>query len=402
MPRPHPSLLALCLLASTATAQFVNRATWLGSEEEGVRRNFTQGSEYFLDRFGYVVVAPWMDRGLRRFGNRADIRFGSTSRTQFTVEGQFDHRIDLGDGFAFRYHVLQSENRDTRYLRNELAVEYAIGDRTAVFAQGSLFADKSLIDVSVGAWLFRHRDNALRVMLTAVDAPSARKSRIVDYTEAPYAAMVSGAFGDTDSHRVVFEVAGQLPFEQRELADDDRLSMQRWIGNVQSHLRLAERDVLVTALESEWTDKQFRPAAAGSALFEDFDRTFHQVRAEWWRDTDAPWSIGLLHTWHDEDGLRPNDPASNLRTRRRETFGIVRLQWRIDAKLSFEPQLFAGVVDDRVREGVDEQREHGFEGKINWNTRWDFSPDISLALVVGTQLDELAFGGGGAQFVARF
>jgi hypothetical protein len=394
-------LLVPALCTGALTAQFVNRAAWLGTEEEGVRRNFEQGTEYFLDRFSYVVAPPWWDPGLTRFDERIDLRFGSTSATQFTVEGQLDQAIELGDGFAFRYHVLQSENRDTRYLRNELALEYALGDETALFAQGSLFADKSLIDVSLGAWLLRRDDEALRVMLTAVDFAT-DKSDVVTYESAPWAAMVSGAFGDTESHRIAFELGAQLPFEVRELGDGDRLELQRWIGSAQSHLRLAERSVLVTAIESEWTAKQLRGTAAGNPLDEDFDRTFHQARVEWWQDAAQPWSIGVLHTWHEEDGRRPNAPANDLRTRRREWFGILRTRFEVDEKLSFEPQLFAGNIRDSFRDGMQARDEDRFEGKIAWNARWDFSPDITLALIVSTQIDELAFGGGGAQFVARF
>jgi hypothetical protein len=398
---PAARLLIFTTLAAPAAAQFVNRAVWLGSDDEFVRRDFAQGTEYFLDRFGYVVAPPWQDRGLVRFHDRADIRFGSTSGTQFTVEGRLDQRLDLGDGFAFRYHVLQGENRDARFLRNELALEVATSATTAVFAQGSLFADKSLIDVSLGAWLLREGDDALRVMLTAVDW-TADKSRLVEYVEAPYAAMVSGAFGDVAGHRVAFELGGQLPFEQRDRDDGDTFELQRWIGTAESHLRLAERDVLVAAVEAEWTEKQLTPAGLTDPRREAFDRAFVQWRAEWWRDVELPWSVGVLHTWHREDGRRPLDPATELRTRREEWFGIFRLRWQAGAKLAFEPQLFAGFVRDAFRDGVETRDEDRFEGKINWNARWDFSPNVALTLIVGTQLDELAFGGGGAQFVARF
>jgi hypothetical protein len=133
--------------------------------------------------------------------------------------------------------------------------------------------------------------------------------------------MASGAFGDAATHRVRFEVGGQLPFEQRDLDDDDRFAMRRWIGSATSHLRLAERDVLVTSFEAETTDKRLRPGAPASALAEDFDRTFLQARAEWWRDAAIPWSAGVLHTRHDEDGRRIADPSADLRTRRREWSG---------------------------------------------------------------------------------
>jgi len=394
-------LLLHGLLTAPAFAQFVNRATWLGSADEDVRRDFAQGSDYFLDRASYVLTPPWWNPGLQCFQNVADWRFGSTSSTQFTVEGHLDHHVPLGSGLSFRYHVLQSETRDTRFLRNEMALEYETSETTAVFAQGSIFADKSLIDVSLGAWLWREEDDAVRVMLTAVDWTS-EKSRVVDYVREPWAAMVSGCFGDPSSVRVMFDVGAQLPLEQRDVDDGDRLELHRTIGRAESHFRLAEHDVLVTAIEAERTDKDLAPLAAADPRTEQFDRTFWQVRAEWWRDARWPWSAGVLHTWNDEDGERPFDAAATLRTVRREWLLLARTQWAIDEQLSFEPHLFAGHVRDEFRDGSTDRREEGFQGKVAWNTRWDFSPAATLVAVVSLQLDEFAFGGGGVQFVARF
>lgn len=394
-------IVALLLAAPLLRGQFVNRATWLGSDEEGVRRNFAQGTEYYLDRMSYVVTPPWWDRGLVRFDNAVHYRLGSVNSREFTFEGRLDHAIALGDGVTFRYHLLQSENRDTRFVRNELALEYALDDTTALFAQGEPLADKSRIDLSLGAWLWRRDGDALRVMVTAVDEPG-DKSRVVQYERRPFGVLVSGAFGDRESHRIAFELAGQLPFEQRQLDDGERFAMQRYIGSIDAHLRLGERDWLVLASESEYASKELRPLDALDPLREDFGRRFHQLRAEWWRDGDVPWSVGVVHTLLDERGRRPNDPGDELETRRREWYGILRLRLQATEKLSFEPQLLAGDVRDRFRDGVDDRREHRFEGKLAWNARWDFSPNVTLALIVATQLDQLGFGGGGAQFVARF
>ncbi len=397
-----PVGLAFALTPALAPAQFLNRAVWLGSEEESVRRDFEQGTEYFLDRFSYVVTPPWWDRGLRRFENRAQVRLGSVTTRDFTLENALDHAVELGDDVTFRFHWLQSETRDARFQRNAVGLEYALDDRTALFAQGTPFGDKGDIDVSFGAWLLRNGDDALRVMVTLVDAPS-EKSRVVEYVQAPYGLHVAGAFGDPDGHRIAFELGAQLPFEERRLATDDRFELERYIGTVETHLRVSDRDRLVLALESEYTDKALRTFDPAAPLRESFDRTFHQARAEWWID-DGPrqWSFGVLHTYHSEHGRRPNDPFNDLRTQRREWLGIARVLLPVDGKLSFEPQLFAGHVDDVFRDGTEFRDRDRFEGKIAWNARWDFSPNATLTVIVATQVDELAFGGGGAQFVARF
>lgn len=401
--RVTSSLLPMVALAfaTPACAQFLNRAVWLGLEEEGIRRDFGQGREYYLDRMSYVTLAPWWDRGLQRFGNEVSYQLGSVSSRDFTIEGHIDHKIELGDGFAFRYHVLQGENRDTRFLRNALGLEYELNGTSALFVQGTPFADKTAIDMSVGAWLWREGDQALRVMLTSVDAPS-DKSRVFEFEQAPYGLQVAGGFGDVDSHRVVFDVAAQLPFELRELDSGDRFEMERYIANLETHLHLDDDDRLVCAVEAEYTDKMLRPIGDGDPLREHFDREFHQIRVEWWRDGPQPWSIGIAHTYLSERGNRPNDAANDLRTLRNEWMGILRYHIPIDGRLSLEPQLLAGNVRDRFFDGVENRGSSRFEGKIAWNARWDFSPNVTLALIVSTQLDELAFGGGGAQFIARF
>lgn len=393
---------AAALLADGAEAQHMNRAVWLGFEEEGVRRDFRQGTEYFLDRMSYVVAPPWHDPDLSIWGNQVRYAFGSVTSSEFTFEGRVDHEFELGDGVGFHYHVLQSEHRDTRFLRNAIGLSYQLDETSALFAQGTPFGDKSLIDVSVGGWLWRRDDDGLRAMVTLVDAPS-DKSEVTEFESAPYGLHVAGAFGERDDLRVSFDVGAQLPFRARRLEDDAVLDFERYLAAGEARLRLARRDWLVCAVDAEYTDKRLAPAMADDPLREHFHRTFAQLRAEWYRDDGRnPWSIGVVHTMHDESGLRPNDASADLRTRRREWFGVARVQLPIDGRLSLEPQLFAGHVQDRYRDGLDDRDRSRFEGKIAWNARWDFSERAHLVLIVSTQLDELAFGGGGAQFVARF
>jgi hypothetical protein len=126
------------------------------------------------------------------------------------------------------------------------------------------------------------------------------------------------------------------------------------------------------------------------------------VRAEWWRDGPLPWSIGVAHTHLDERGRRPNDPANDLVATRRDWLGIARLHWQVGEQLSFEPQVIAGNVQNRQVDGVNDIDDDRFEGKLAWNVRWDFGPDTVLAVYVSVELDQIGFGGGGAQFVARF
>lgn len=398
-------MLRVMVIAGLATApiaaQWVNRATWLGVGEEGVRRDFRQDSEYFLHRASWAILPPWWDRGLLRYTDGVRYGFGSVTGSDFTFEGTIDVSTPLGDGFGFGYHVLQSEHRDARFLRSAVEFDHALGADTALFVQGELLADKELVDAGGGVWLLRRGDEALRAMVTLVDAPS-RKGRAFTYERDPVALMLAGVFGDPASHRVVFEVGGQLPFEVRETGSAETFAMQRWIAAVEGRLALGGDDRLVLAAELEWTDKQVDSDAPGSPLVEDFRRDFRQLRAEWWRDGERPWSLGVLHVHQDERGLRPSDPAASLRARRDEWFAIARLALPLGEQLTFEPQLFAGVVQDRWFDGFEARDHHGFEGKIAWNARWAFSPRSWLALSVTTEIAEGEFGGGGAQFVTRF
>lgn len=394
--------LLLVALAAPAAAQFVNRATWLGVDEEQIRTDYERGVEYYMDRASYVVLPPWWNRGLPRFEDRAWYTGGSVSSSRLTLEGGIDQRIELGEGFAFRYHLLHSETRDTRILRSAIELEYAIGQESAVFVQSELMAEKSVVDVSVGAWLLRRDANALRVMVTSVDAPSRKGERVI-YERDAWAVMLAGAFGDPESHRVAFEIGGQLPFELRDVDAAVDLELHRWIGSVETHIRLGERDWLVGAAEVEWTDKSRRALPGSSLASEEFRRDFHEVRVEWWRDCeDLPWSVGVSHLELDEDGIVAGDPSSNLRGRREEWFGIGRLHVPINEQVSFEPQVLAGNVRRIVRDAARDLYTDRFEGKVALNTRYHFSPDASLAVLVTAQLDEPAFGGGGIQFVARF
>jgi len=405
--RLHPTvctaIAVLSCLGSTAElpAQYFNRAAFGGVEDEGFRRDFAIGNEYFLDRFSVVVPPPWWQRGLPWFADRFEYRLGSTSSTQFTLEGAYDQRFALDKTAGIGVHLLHSENRDWRFLRQALELDLLTSASTGLFVQAEPSAEKAEIDVSAGAWLWRAGDQGLRLMWTGVDLTS-EKSRSFEYRRAAHAVMLTGAHGRGEDWRITWELGGQLPFQVEELATQESLRMERWIGSAEAHWRLAAQDWLVAAAELEWTRKEMRPAAVGGASTEDFDREFRQFRLEYWRDQpDRSWSVGVLHTNMAEDALRPFDPAGGQHGRRQEWFGIARLQLPIDGRLSFEPQVFAGYVSNR-QDGAERQRHQRFEGKAAWNLRWDFSPHTTLVLVVSTQLDQWAFGGGGAQFSMRF
>ncbi len=402
---PHPRWLAAALLlAAPAPAQFVNRAVWLGFDGEGVRRQFRQGTEYWLDRTSYVSLPPWWDADLDPWGDRVDYRFGSVSAREFTVDGTLDHHLPLADGFRFRYHLHQGEHRDARYLTNAVALEADLSARTALFAQGEILADKSAADLSVGAWFCRTERSALRLMVTAVDFADAKSLR-AEHDVDPYAVQFAGVLGEREGDRVTWELAAQLPFRARDLQDQAAFGMERWLGRVQGRLRLDGDDWLVAAGEAEWTVKDLRPDQAGSPLREDFHRSFQQVRVEWWRQVrPLEWSVGLQATHQDEVGRRPFDPAADLGIRRQEWLLLARTRLPAGEHLSFEPQVFLGVVDldELAGTGAPAHSRTSFEGKLAWNARWEFRPGTALALVVSLQLDEPAFGGGGAQFVARF
>jgi hypothetical protein len=288
------------------------------------------GPEYVLDRFGYVVRPPWRDRDLALFASGVGYDLGSVTGSEFTIEGRFAQTADLGSGVAFRYLALQSEHRDTRFLRNTVELECrgeGGGGGVAPFVQAELFAEKESIDASLGAWLARTDDAEVRAMVTLVDAPNGKSERI-DVEVDPIGVLLSGACGRRGAHRVAFELAGQLPFRVRDLDEGARLGMYRWLLAGQARAAVGAEDWLIAAAELEWTDKDYRPDAAGDPREEEFGRDYQQVRLEWWRDVEpVPWSVGVVFTHMDELGRRPNDPANSLAIRRQEWMAVGRLQW---------------------------------------------------------------------------
>lgn len=392
------------LAAAPLPAQFVNRAAWLGIEREGIRRDFTQGAEYHLDRFSYVVLPPWWDPDLDPWANGIEYRFGSVTARDFTVEGGLDHTVDLGPGYRFRYHLLQGEHNDARFLRNAVALEHDLSPQVALFAQGEILAQKSDIDASFGAWLHRSPGFTLRAMVTAVDLAADKDDRVRHEVD-PWAVQIAGTIGRPGGHRIFFDLAGQLPLRLRDETAAATFGMERWLGRAEARWCLGEHDWLVSAAELEWTAKELRPDAPGSPLQEDFSRDYQQVRIEWWRAVQPwTWSAGLVFTHQEEDGRRPFDPALDLAILRHEWMAVGRVQVPLAEQWDLEPQVFAAHVrlDDQRGEGEPTARVDSFEGKVSWNLRHRFANGAALAFVVALQLDEPKFGGGGAQFMARF
>jgi hypothetical protein len=77
----------------------------------------------------------------------------------------------------------------------------------------------------------------------------------------------------------------------------------------------------------------------------------------------------------------------------------------LGGKWGLEPQVFAGYVRYEEQSGPtpdDTRHRHGFQGKAAATMLYRFSEQTVLTLIIGVQLDELGFGGGGAQFVTYF
>lgn len=403
-------------LAAPAGAQFVNRAVFLGLDSEGLRRNYEQNASYFMDRDSYVRLPPWALATLDPFVPGVRYRFGSVSGREFTVEGRGRFELPLGDGddrgestgrgdrWRFTYDVLQSETQDTRFLRNALGFEHDLDASTALVAQGEVFAEKPQIDVSFGAHLWRGDRSGVRVLFTAVDAPN-DKSDTSEYLSDPYGWMASGYFATQDrGSEVSFELAGQLPLRVREPVSGSELELHRHLGTIRARHSLGGRQWLDLQLEGEWTEKDFSAAAIGPV--EAFERRGYRLATEWWTDFGgdgiaAAYGVSFLSL--DAEGRQRVDPAAGYALDRREVFATARGLIPLAEHWSLEPFLQAGHVRFREAFGNASRRsEDEFRGKLSANVRYRFSDRAFLTFIVSAELHEPGFGGGGAQFVARF
>ncbi len=403
--------LALCvaslaLLATPARAQFMNRAIWLGFEDEGLRRDYRQDAEYFIDRASYVDAPPWWRAdSLNPFSNRVSIAGGSVSSTELTLENSLQLGLDIGKGVTFRAQQLGSENQTTRYQRFAVGFDVATTNSSSFLFQLEGDADKARADVSFGAELMRTDHSAHRILFTLADW-SERKSSVFEYDTKPYGLMLAGYHGDRDSVQFVYDLSTQLPFEERMVESGTVFEMQRTIGLAEVRVPIGPLDRIIFGLDGELTTKENRPTDPGALVREDADIARGRLRVDWWRSPADGYdtTLGLWLHHLDEDHVRPNDPAETRRVRRREAGLTGRMRVPLTDTWTLEPYLIGGHVDlvDRTGGVTDDLDFEGFQGKIGAPLLFRFSDAAFLRIDLSLQLDEAAFGGGGIQFQASF
>jgi len=399
------ALVGLAALATPAHAQFLNRALWLGLDEEGARRSFRQDAEYFIDRASYVDAPPWWrDGSADPFRNRVSIAAGSVTSNDLTLETSTQLGVDLGEGFTFRAQQMGSENQSTRFQRFAIGMDVALTESRSFLFQLEGDAAKARADVSFGAEFLRTARSAHRFLLTLADW-SDGKSGEFDYASKPYGLMLAGYQESTSGVQFVYDVSTQLPLEERALADGAIFEMQRSIGLAELRVPLGAIDHLVLAFDGELTEKDDRPVDPLSPLRERADIARGRLRTEWWRSPASghDTALGLWVHHLDEDYVRPNDALASRRVRRREAGLSGRMRVPLARNWVLEPYVLAGYVELEDRAGgVDDLDFNGFEGKFGAPLLFRFSEAAFLRFDLSLQLDEFAFGGGGVQLQASF
>ena len=399
--------LALCLslFATSATAQYINRALYQGSGEEEIRRNFNQDIEYYLDRFSFIDLPPWWNDRLELFRNRILGVGGSVSSADLTLEAQLNLTLALGRGFSAGFYYLESENQANQFQRVAPAFEYQLLPTMSIFAMLEGTVEKEEADLSFGMNLFHTERGRTRLMFTFVDF-SADKSQEFEYTKSPYGLMLSGDYRWDDGSEIYYEAGAQLPFEQRFLNDDAQFNMWRVIALGEGRYALSARDKLVLAVYTEFSKKSLEPGEINSPLAEDFDGDLVRMRLEWWRKVsdDRQWATGLSWLRLRNDGMRINDPGQSLEEHRNELLYVARVRLRLTGLVLFEPNIWAGYVDYQNQLGgvTVNKAFDGFQGKIGLPVVLRFSKQALLSLNPTFQLDQLSFGGGSVQFQALF
>jgi len=407
--RTFPGALLLVSLAAGTTpvsAQYLNRAVWLGPDAEGMRRDYPQGDDYFVNRAAIADLPPWWTgASWDPFGNRLFVAGGSVSTDRLTLEGVGNVGLDLGSGFTGRLHYLQSEDQTTQYQRVALGIDAPLSERSALFLQLEGTPDKSRSDLSLGFELRPTERTRHRAMLTLVDF-SWRKSEELEYTEAPYALGFSGITGDPARAQLYYELGLQLPFEERRLGSDEVFRLERAIGTVETRVALSARDRLVLALDGGLGSKGLRPDDPVTLAREEAEVRHHRLRAEWWRSLDRGREVRLGASWRRlrADDSFAEEPARDLHERREETllYGAGRLP--IAGKWSAEPYVIGGPVRLEVRhgDGTTSGDPDGFQGKLGVPLVFAFSERARLRIDLSLDLDALAFGGGAVQLSASF
>lgn len=402
--RPAVVLAALgALLPARAAAQYLNRATWLGREVEGLRRDFDQGPEYYLDRTAYCDLPAWVvGRDLDPFGDRLVATGGSVSTSRLTVEtvANFGVPLDADDTVA-RLHYLQSEHQTAQYQRTALGLERRLSEAAAAFFQLEGTPDKSRSDLSLGMQLGRGADGGHRLTVTAVDFAS-RKSDDFDHPQQPVALLLSGFADDPEGFGLAYELGVQLPMTERWLDTGETFELDRTIGALLLRWRLGPADSLLLRGEGELTHKELSDAASGGLLERGYAE-LQRLRFEWWREAGCGRHLALGGTWLHlrTDAVRPADPGADLAERRTEAMLSGTARVPLDDHWALEPYVLAGLVR-YDRRGAAGQRFDGFQGRLGMPVCYVFSQRASLRVDVALQLDEAAFAGGGVQFAATF
>ena len=384
----------------------MNRAIWLGFEEEGLGRDYVQDAEYFIDRASYVDTPPWWQAGsLDPFRNRVSIAGGSVSADELTLENSTQFGLDVGKGFTFRAQQIGSENQTTRFQRFAVGFDVETTSSSSLIFQLEGDAAKARADVSFGAELARTESSAHRVLFTLTDW-SDGKSTVFEYDTKPYGLMFAGYYGVPSGVQFAYDLSAQLPFEERNIDSGTVFEMQRAIGRAELRVPLGPGNRLVFGFEGELTAKENRPTAPNSLVRENTDISRGRLRAEWWRSPGdgMDTSIGFwLHSL-DEDYVRPNNPAETNRVRRREAGLTARMRVPLSDSWTVEPYILGGQVklEDRTGGAPGDLDFDGFQGKFGVPLLFRFSDSAFLRVDLSMQLDELAFGGGAIQFQANF
>jgi hypothetical protein len=218
--------------------------------------------------------------------------------------------------------------------------------------------------------------------------------------------MFSGFLGDPERVQIAYELGAQLPFEQRQVSNDDTFRMQRIIGELELRWRFAPSEALVLSLGGEDTAKQQRPPIRRRREREDYDDELGSLRAEWWHSAEGGREYTLGASWlhASTDGLRPNAPAENLIVRRDELMLIARGSFPLSESWRIEPYLIGGEIDYEQHDGLTglDSDSDGFQGKFGLPILHRFSDFAWLRIDLSFELDQFAFGGGGVQLSALF
>ncbi len=408
-------LVGGAFLAAPAELQGQDFLTITRGDEPG-DRDFKYRDETFLNIFSYrqplESIQPWLaaDGGTR-------LALGSLSKKVFWMENEIKVKAPFSEHFSFTSHVRQGVDFDTSYTQIQGRAEWDILPGISAAAPGILNTNKGRIAGGLAGVLRDPERDIDFVQLSWVRShllfnekeDVLGKSTISDYPDTVEFQAQGNFFG---CGTTTFRAANQFPSRIRFVEMGRIERFRRFSARGLQRIDLENGNTIFLDLSWEDADESITPTEA-SALPDSFEASRYagEARLEY-QHRISPDGVGRIRSGlgffrFKEDAAFANDSSQDRVLNRREQmiYGAYRFPIESHENLDLEIALHLDGVASRRRfpnQSEFNRDESGPQGKLAFYFRWRFGDAGHLILNAGIDLDQLAWGGGGVQFVYSF